>query len=61
MIIRGLKQHGEEYSGGDILDPENGMVYRCKLRLIESGKRLLVRGYFVLPLFGRSQVWIRQP
>jgi uncharacterized protein (DUF2147 family) len=60
-IIRGLKKNGDEYSGGDILDPENGMVYRCKLRLIESGSKLVVRGYFVLPLLGRSQVWIRQP
>jgi len=28
MIIRGLRKNGDEYSGGDILDPENGMVYR---------------------------------
>ena len=61
MIIRGLKKNGGEYSGGDILDPENGMVYRCKLRLIESGAKLVVRGYFMIPLLGRSQVWIRQP
>ena len=61
MIIRGLKKNGDEYSGGDILDPENGMVYRCKLRLIESGSKLVVRGYFVIPLLGRSQIWIRQP
>jgi uncharacterized protein (DUF2147 family) len=61
MIIRGLKKNGDEYSGGDILDPENGMVYRCKLRLIESGSKLVVRGYFVVPLLGRSQTWIRQP
>jgi uncharacterized protein (DUF2147 family) len=61
MIIRGLKKNGDEYTGGDILDPENGMVYRCKLRLIESGSKLVVRGYFFVPLLGRSQIWIRQP
>jgi len=61
LILRDLKKHGDEYSGGNILDPENGMVYRCKLRLIENGSKLLVRGYFVLPLLGRSQIWIRQP
>jgi uncharacterized protein (DUF2147 family) len=61
VVIRSLKKQGEEYSGGDILDPENGTVYRCKLRLLDEGKRLLVRGYVVLPLFGRSQIWIRQP
>jgi len=32
-IIRGLFQKRQEYSGGDILDPENGKVYRSKLWL----------------------------
>ncbi len=30
-IIRGLKPDGPEHSGGDILDPENGKVYRSKI------------------------------
>lgn len=59
VIIRGLKQKGDEYSGGDILDPENGSVYSCKLKVIENGKKLSVRGFKGVSLLGRSQVWER--
>lgn len=61
VIIRGLKKHGDEYSGGDILDPDNGSVYRCKLRVIDDGGKLSVRGYMGISLLGRSQTWIREP
>jgi uncharacterized protein (DUF2147 family) len=60
VILRGLKAHGEEYSGGDILDPDTGTLYSCKIRLIEQGTKLLVRGYLGFSLFGRSQVWLRE-
>ncbi len=61
VVLRGLRKQGEEYSGGDILDPDTGIVYRCKVRLLEEGKKLLVRGYLFAPLLGRSQIWIREP
>jgi uncharacterized protein (DUF2147 family) len=49
-----------EYSGGDILDPDSGAVYRCKLRLDQNGSRLIVRGYIGFSLLGRTQIWQRQ-
>ncbi|MFT7034969.1 MAG: hypothetical protein ACJA2S_003489 [Cyclobacteriaceae bacterium] len=54
-IIRNMEKDGDEYSGGDILDPENGNVYRCKL-WIEEGK-LMVRGY--VAFFFRTQEWVK--
>ncbi|MGA2269810.1 MAG: DUF2147 domain-containing protein [Bryobacteraceae bacterium] len=60
VIVRRLKKNGDEYTGGDILDPKNGSVYRCKMRLIDQGRKLSVRGYLGLSLFGRSQTWIRE-
>jgi uncharacterized protein (DUF2147 family) len=51
-IIRNMKKDGSEYAGGDILDPEIGKVYRCKLWL-----ELKVRGY--LGPFFRTQTWKR--
>lgn len=60
VFMNGLKKDGDEYSGGEILDPDNGKVYRSKMSLIEGGKKLKVRGYIGTPLFGRSQVWVRQ-
>ena len=61
VILRGMTQHGGEYSGGDILDPDNGSVYRCKIHLIENGAKLSVRGFIGFSLLGRSQVWTREP
>jgi len=61
VVMRWLRKQGDEYGGGDILDPDTGTVYRCKLRLLDQGKKLLVRGYLVVPLLGRSQIWIREP
>jgi len=54
-IIRNMVKDGSEYSGGDILDPENGRVYRSKVWL--EGKELKVRGYW--GPFYRTQTWQR--
>jgi uncharacterized protein (DUF2147 family) len=54
-IIRKLKKVGDEYAEGDILDPEAGKVYRCKIWL--EGKDLKVRGYWG-PVW-RTQTWKR--
>ncbi|GAB4244147.1 MAG: DUF2147 domain-containing protein [Ekhidna sp.] len=43
-----------EYQKGEILDPENGNVYDCKL-WVEDGK-LMVRGYLLF--FYRTQTWL---
>jgi len=61
VILRDMVKHGEEYSGGNILDPDNGSVYRCKMRLEDNGNKLSVRGYIGFSLLGRSQTWTRQP
>ena len=60
-IIRGLKKDGDEFSGGDILDPDNGKVYRCKVKVKDHGSVLSVRGFLGASLFGRTQTWTRQP
>lgn len=58
-ILWGLKQNGDEWSGGEILDPKNGKIYRCKLRPSADGKQLNVRGFIGVSLIGRSQTWHR--
>ena len=60
MILSGLAKEGEEYVGGQILDPDNGKVYRSKVRLTDKGTKLSVRGYIGVPMLGRSQTWVRQ-
>ena len=60
QIIRGVKADGEGVWGhGEILDPNNGKTYRTRLKPVDGGKKLEVRGYIGAPLFGRSQTWIR--
>ena len=58
-ILEGMKQRGNLYEGGKILDPENGKIYRCKLKLDATGNKLEVRGFIGISLFGRSQMWTR--
>ncbi|PIM55283.1 hypothetical protein CS062_00175 [Roseateles chitinivorans] len=61
-ILRNVKKNGNDaelWDGGDILDPGNGKVYRVRLRPIDGGKKLEVRGFVGMPLLGRTQTWIR--
>lgn len=59
-IINGMKADGDSWDGGQILDPENGKLYKCKMHLEDGGQKLVVRGYIGFSLLGRSQTWIRQ-
>jgi len=59
-FLWGFTKQGDEYQGGQILDPENGKVYQAKMKLLDGGKKLEVRGFIGFSLFGRSQTWIRE-
>jgi uncharacterized protein (DUF2147 family) len=56
-IIDGLRQDGGVWDGGRILDPQNGRIYTVRLKPIDGGRKLEVRGYFG-PFF-RTQTWLR--
>ena len=59
-IIRNVKASADDkdtFEGGDILDPNNGKVYRVRLKPIDGGKTLEVRGY--IGPFYRNQTWYR--
>jgi uncharacterized protein (DUF2147 family) len=61
-IINDVKQDAEEpnlWTGGLILDPAKGSTYKVRLKTIDGGKKLEVRGYIGSPMFGRTQTWIR--
>ena len=60
IFMWGLKKDGNEFKGGEILDPENGKIYRCKMKLIDGGKKLDVRGFIGIALIGRTQTWWRE-
>ena len=58
-IVRNARADGqnEQWEGGDILDPNNGKLYKLRLKPLDGGKKLEVRGY-IGPFF-RNQQWIR--
>lgn len=58
-ILWDMHRHGDLWDGGEILDPEEGSIYRCKLHPIGDGSRLEVRGFIGVSLFGRTQTWTR--
>ena len=61
LIIRNAKADAdkEHWEGGDILDPTNGKVYKLRLKPVDGGKKLEVRGFIGVALLGRTQTWLR--
>lgn len=62
VILRDIKLDPDDktqWIGGDILDPNNGKVYKVRIKTADGGKKLEVRGYIGAPLLGRTQTWIR--
>ena len=61
-IVKNMKQSAgdkAEFEGGEILDPNNGKVYKSKMKLVDAGAKLDVRGYIGVPMLGRTQTWTR--
>ncbi|TAG05022.1 MAG: DUF2147 domain-containing protein [Betaproteobacteria bacterium] len=58
-IIRDVKKNDDVFDGGDILDANNGKLYKVRMKLSDAGKKLEVRGYIGTPMLGRSQNWVR--
>ncbi|TGK20681.1 DUF2147 domain-containing protein [Leptospira fluminis] len=60
VIIKGLSVDGDEFTGGTIMDPNNGKIYKCKLKSVDGGKKLNVRGFIGFSLIGRTQTWLKK-
>jgi uncharacterized protein (DUF2147 family) len=61
-VIRGVKQDAEDktlWGGGTITDAKEGKVYKVRLKPVDGGSKLEVRGYVGMPMLGRTQTWIR--
>ncbi|MFN5700306.1 MAG: DUF2147 domain-containing protein [Betaproteobacteria bacterium] len=60
-IITGVRAGSDKalWEGGEILDPNNGKAYKVRIKPIDGGKKLEVRGYIGAPMLGRTQTWIR--
>ncbi len=58
-FLWGLSSDGDEWTGGEVLDPANGKTYRCKIKVNGDNRSLVIRGYIGISLLGRSQTWER--
>ena len=59
-VMRGVKQNPDDtavYDSGQIVDPNNGKSYRVRLKPVDGGKKLEMRGY--IGPFYRTQIWLR--
>ena len=56
IIMENLEKDDDEWDDGEILDPNNGKIYDCKIWL-EGNDILKVRGY--VGFFYRTQTWKR--
>jgi len=60
VIINNLVEKDGKLTGGTILDPKNGKVYKCNISLESGNDKLNVRGSLDKSgWIGRSQTWLR--
>ena len=58
LILWGLRPDGAgKWSGGRVLDPENGKDYKAKLQLLDGGRKLGMSG--CVAFLCRQQAWLR--
>jgi uncharacterized protein (DUF2147 family) len=58
-ILWGFEYDGDdEWTGGKVYDPENGSTYSGKM-MLKDVATLKLRGYVLIPLLGRSEIWTR--
>jgi uncharacterized protein (DUF2147 family) len=58
-ILWDFRKDGDQWSGGKVLDPDNGRVYKCYLAVEDGGDKLKVRGFIGFSFVGRTQYWLR--
>ena len=59
LILWGLRPDGAgQWSGGRVLDPENGKDYKAKLELLDGGRKLGMSG--CIAFLCRQQAWVRE-
>lgn len=59
VILRRLHFDGNKWIGGLVYDPQEGQEYTCTISLTQDGQ-LELRGYVGLPMFGRSEYWVKE-
>jgi uncharacterized protein (DUF2147 family) len=60
MVVNNMSEKNGTLTGGTILDPNNGKVYRCNISFDKASGNLEVRGSLDKGgLLGRTQTWVK--
>ena len=59
IISRMVDMDKGYYQRGRVLDPRDGSLYHAQMRLVNDGETLHLRGYILIPLFGKTASWDR--
>lgn len=59
-ILSDMKRKDElHYDGGEVLDPDDGKVYKCRIQLSNDQETLQVTGFINFSWIGQSEIWRR--
>ena len=59
QIINGLKQDGDKYDEGTILNPKSGKVYKLRISQGDNLDTINLRGFIGISLLGKTRTWTR--
>ncbi len=60
-VIKNMTEKNGTLTGGTILDPNNGKVYKCNISFEAKENHLKVRGSLdKMGIIGRSQTWVKE-
>lgn len=60
LVINDMNEKNGSLTGGTILDPNNGKVYKCNISIDPKTDKLHVRGSLDKGgLIGRTQIWLK--
>jgi uncharacterized protein (DUF2147 family) len=60
VFLRNFSPDGDDWTGGTVVDPESGKVYKGKIWAVGSDS-LHLHGYVGISLLGRTESWVRIP
>jgi uncharacterized protein (DUF2147 family) len=60
VFLRNFTPDGDDWTGGTVVDPENGKEYKGKIWAVGQDS-LHMRGYVGISLLGRTESWVRLP
>ncbi len=59
VILKDFVFKGGSWENGSIYDPHSGKTYDCILKVKDNNRKLDIRGFVGMAMFGRTSTWSR--